>query len=198
MAYRDDVLGDDVLGDSYYGGGGMNVVGAEEVQAAQAVLARAAAQGQPAGARVVRIPGRRPEWRDRLAPGVPMPGTKLYPLALTPLAGGGIFIPALTAIQFTARPQKPFRGERLIAIVRPSAGATAIVLGEIFVGTDLVQATAGGIPLDTFAPNAFGVRMAWPQSEPGIEVRVNCTLQGVLGAGESINVSLVVLGETEA
>lgn len=189
MAYEmDDVLGDDLLG------GDDGVIGAEEVQRAAMVLRRAA--NQPG--RAMALPAR-PGWRDRLAPGVPVPGKRLYALALTPSAGNGIFLPALTAIQFVARPQKPFRGERLIAIVSRSAGAVGVIpLGELFVGTDLVQATAGGIPLETFVPSAFGVRMSWPQAEPGIEVRINGTLQGVIPAGESIAVSLVVLGQTEA
>lgn len=198
MGYRDDVLGDDVLGDTFYGGApGMHVVGAEEAAAAVRTLARAAQQGGAAGAIAARV--RRPDWRERLAPGAAMPGTKLYPLALTPQAGGGILLPALTAITFLARPQKPFRGERLVAIVSRSAGATAVIpTGELFVGTDLVQATAGGIPLETFGPNAFGVRMAWPQAEPGVEVRINVGIIGTIPAGESIAVSLVVLGETQA
>lgn len=198
MAYgfrRDDVLGEDVLGEGYYGG---HMVGVEEAAQAAAQMVRAAAAAPAAPARAVRFP-HPPEWRERLAPGVAKPGTKLYPVPLTPSAGGGIFLPALTSIVFSARPQKPFRGERLIALVSRSAGAAAVIpVGEIFVGTDLVQGAAGSMPLETFAPNAFGVRMAWPQAEPGIEIRVNASLVGVLAAGESIAVSLMVLGETEA
>lgn len=196
--FRDDVVvGDDVLG--WYGNA-HDVVGAEEAAQAAQVLVRAAAQrayrpGQ--GQNMVPFPPR-PEWRDQLANGVPKPGSRMYPLALAPDAGGGVFTPALLAINYIGRPQKPFRGERLVAIVTRSAAAVAIPLIEMFVGTDLVQATAGGVPAETFGPNSFGVRMAWPGAAPGIEVRIVATLQGAMAVGDTIGMSLVVMGETQA
>jgi len=133
--------------------------------------------------------------------GVHAPNEQLHVMPLVPQNSGntGIFTSAVTSIEFIARPQKPFRGERLISSVAPSSAAVAIpVSSGIFVGVDLQQVEAGNIPLATWAATAFGVRLAMVDALPGIEIRMPCTLVGTMTAGDTIAVALTVLGRVLA
>jgi len=133
--------------------------------------------------------------------GVHAPNEQLHVMPLVPQNSGntGIFTNAVTSIEFIARPQKPFRGERLISSVAPSSAATAVpVSSGIFVGVDLQQVEAGNIPLATWAATAFGVRLAMVDALPGIEIRMPCTLVGTMTAGDTIAVALTVLGRVLA
>jgi hypothetical protein len=140
-----------------------------------------------------------PDWRQRqMAPGVQSPQEQMLPLTFIPQQGGGVFTAALASIDYVARPQKPFRGERLVVDVRRN-GASAQglqVRGRSFsVGTDLQQASFGDLPLEVFAANAFGVRLFQTASGPGIDVNVTGFLSGgVLAGADTISLSIVVLG----
>lgn len=146
---------------------------------------------------MLRLP-QRPAWRQQVAPGVPVPGQGLWPLPLTPSDNDGVFNAATSNITFRGVPQMPFRGERLLATVGRSAGATAqniVASGGVIVGTTPQAADIGNLSLDMFVPGAFGVRLQMNQAVPGITVKVPCLVQnGPIGAGESIAVTLVILG----
>lgn len=136
-------------------------------------------------------------WRaPQLAPGVMAPFEGLVPLPLIPNAGGGTFTSVVNNISFQGRPQKPFRGERLVASVRRSAGAGGVLIlaQSIFVGTDLQQAFAGGIDIEIFAANSVDVRMVFTSAQPGIEYSILCTPSIAVPVGETVSVSLTVLG----
>lgn len=147
---------------------------------------------------MLRLPPK-PTWRREVAPGVSPPGEGLEQLPLTPDANSGLFTPTVTDIGFGARPQRPFRGERIIAIVSRSAGATGvipIINPGIFVGTQLVGAELGDTPLEIFAPNAFGVRLSFFQATPGMLLNIPVRLRGTIPVGESIAVSVAIIGRT--
>jgi hypothetical protein len=167
-----EVLGDDDLD-------GMSVVGARR------------------GA-MLRVP-RRPAWRGAVAPGVAMPGEGLEPLPLTN-ALNGVFVPASAVNQdFTARPQRPFRAERLLALVRRSAGATAVVIrirDGIFVGTQLQFVEVGDMDLEFFGPTAFGVRLNLASATPGMLIRIPITIVNAIPAGETVTVDISFLGRS--
>lgn len=184
--FEDDITDGDVLGDDDFA-----TVGAARRNR------MAIAFGRRAKARAVML-GRRPAWRRELAPGVPLPGEGLEPIPLVPSAGGGIFDPALGAITYQARPQRPFRSERLVATIRRSAGALGVSVQcqAIFVGATLGQAQVGAIDLDIFTPGAFGVRLCLPQAEPGVDIVLPCSVLPAVPAGESVSVALVLLGRT--
>lgn len=146
-----------------------------------------------------------PEWRQRqIAPGVQAPCDDLYPLPFRPLAGTPTFVSGgPTLITLSARPQKPFRGERPVAIVtRVGAGAAAIVpviRGGIRVGTDPQVAQIADMPLEFLDRSSFGVRMQFAPAEGGIDIEADIALVGpALGAGETITVFLSVFGSTWA
>jgi hypothetical protein len=123
--------------------------------------------------RHMRIPAK-PSWRNQLAPGVIQPDEGMVPLALTPQAGSppGTFTSTLSAITWIGRLQKPYRPERLIVTVsRQGADAIGRLLGQLYVGTDLQQATIQGWDIEAIGSNtAFGTRLTCHQAEPGVEI----------------------------
>lgn len=146
-----------------------------------------------------------PDWRRRqIAPGVQAPCDDLYPLPFRPVSGTPTFVAAgPTLITFTARPQKPFRGERPVALVtRVGAGAAAIVpviRGGIRVGTDPQVGQISDQPIEFFDRSSFGVRMVFAPAEPGIDIELDVQLIGpALGAAETITVFFTVWGSTWA
>lgn len=139
-----------------------------------------------------------PPWRTpQLAPGVMAPFEGLVPLQLTADVNAGVLTAAFPLINFTAQPQKPFRGQRVVAVVNRSAGASASsvrIQGGIFIGTDLQGASFGDTPLETFAPTAFGVDLVLTPAGPGITVRVPVIATPAVPGGETIAVAITILG----
>ena len=113
-----------------------------------AVYQRAGMQPlQPGGQ--LQLPAQ-PSWRgNQVAPGVmgPRPGLEILPM--TPQSNGGVFSQAngATQILFTARPQRPFRPERLV--VRSIHAITAgnldslVLCDGLFVGTKPNRSRSG-------------------------------------------------------
>ena len=128
-----------------------------------------------------------PPWRPMMAPGSPPLGEGHVPLPLTAetyggswgnTAGGGA--PSGTTIIWSARPQKPFKANRIIARGTKS-GPSAIgnIIAQVFVGTDLQQGELGFFDLESIgAANAFDTWISFKQVEPGVWLR----LQGQLTA----------------
>lgn len=183
MSYEtmgEEVLGDDLEGDE--------LDGESTVGAARRLRARGG---------MLRLPPR-PQWRRQIAPGVSMPGQGLEPLPLTPTLNAGIFDPANPAIDFQARPQAPFRAERLLATVRRSAGAAGVIIQcqALFIGRELQQVESGPFDIEFFSPNAFGVRLNLVQATPGILIRLILNANPVVPVGETVAVSMMFLGHT--
>lgn len=139
--------------------------------------------------------GGRPAWRDRLAAGVPKPGYGHVNLPLRPDTNGGVFTSAVNVIGFEARPQKPFQGMRYVATVRRTGAAGVIILGSgIFIGTDLQQGELGEFDIEQFGPTAFDMSMEFVQAEPGVLIRLSCRANPAIAVGDSVAVSMQVLG----
>lgn len=139
-----------------------------------------------------------PPWRGpQLAPGVMAPFEGLVPLQLQPDVNAGLMTSAFPLITFSASPQKPFRGQRMFAVVNRSAGAAAVqprIQGGIFVGTDLQAASFGDTPLEIYQPTSFGAEMVLTPAGPGISIRVPVTSVPAVPVGESVAISIVILG----
>jgi len=74
-----------------------------------------------------------------------------------------------------ARPQRPFRGERLVmsAIDAAADAGNAIVIDPaIYVGAVQVGASQGSTPISTFSARAFGVRLSLPAAGQGTEIKI--------------------------
>lgn len=142
----------------------------------------------------------KPSWRGReLAPGVNEPGEGVVPLPLTPINAGGVWSVATTVgqITFQGQLQKPYKSKRLIATTqRVGASATALVLGQIFVGVDLNQAQLFPVDLEGLgAPTAFDTGMSLMQAPPGVIISILASLGGVAPTGtDSIFLAMFFLG----
>lgn len=143
---------------------------------------------------------RRPDWRrGQIAPGVQAPREGLEPLPLVADNGTGTFSATTTTLNFRARPQRPFRAERLLAQVfrtgASAAGVAAVTTG-IFIGTTLQQLQIGNFNLEFFSPTAFGVRLDLSPAEPGIDIAIGTALTGALAGTDTLNVQLLFLGRS--
>jgi hypothetical protein len=182
---------------SYEDTAGEDVLGADEVLGALLKLPALRRLASARGKQPVMIP-RRPPWRAGLAPGVPMPGQGRELLPLTPDLAGGIFAAATPNINFIGRPQRPFRGERLVTRVTRSAGAGAvnILCNTLFVGTQPQQAQIQAFDVEQFGPTAFGLELVMSQAQPGVEIQLRCSGSIAVPAGETVAVSMFLLGHT--
>lgn len=178
----EELLGDDVLGYSTVGAN-MN----------PRLMRAVASAGKK---RMLALPPKA-SWRTtQLAPGVQTPGQGLIPLPLIPDVAAGVFAAATTAINFQARPQKPFRAERLLATVRRSGAAGVIIFCDtMFVGTDLQTAEVGAFDIENFGPTAFGVRLCLKPAEPGVLIRLACRATPAPGGADTVAVGLMFLGQ---
>jgi hypothetical protein len=140
-----------------------------------------------------------PSWMNG-AWGVNPPNEMLHVMPLVPDLNGGVFTAAVTAVEFIARPQKPFRGERLITTVTRAGAAGALPVSTgIFVGVDLQQVESGNIPIETWLATAFGVRLAMVDALPGIEIRVPVVIAGAaITSTDTVTVTITVLGRVLA
>lgn len=178
--YDDEMDGEDMMGDD--------------------MLGRAAAPMFRANPKLrgglLRLPAR-PGWRAQVAPGVQVPGQGLWPLPMSPETNNGVFDNANQSINYIARPQVPFRGERLIATISKSVGAQGITIRSmagIIVGTTPQVADVGNMALEAFGANAFGVRLMLNQATPGMTIKIFAQASSPIPIGEQITVDLQILG----
>lgn len=193
MGYDD---GDDVQGDVMgYGGpygnfqGGAQVVGYDD-QGYPMVVGRAA----PPRRRHPQVRLTKPGWRDStLAPGVIAPDEGLLSLPM----GSVTFALATQTFTFTGQVQKPFRGERLlVTTVRTGTTAVGRIMGQIFVGSDLAALDVPPVDIEQLGqPTAFGVRMAMKPAQPGVFIRIVCTLSTAIAGTDTIFCTVQLLGK---
>jgi len=143
-----------------------------------------------------------PNWRgNQVAPGMWGPREGLEILPMNSMAGGSIVTFDANNSQggFQARPQRPFRCERLLVSVgrQGTSAIGPLVLAQgIYVGTKLQQLQLGEFDLEVFTSNAFGVRMALDCADPGIEVTIALRLAGTLTGTDKILVGAQWLGSS--
>lgn len=183
-----DVMGDEDVDGDY------ETVGVDEV-GRRIVRRRKRRHGA-----TLQLPAK-PNWRDQLAPGVPVPGEGLQPLPLRPDLNGGVFTLGFERITFSARPQVPFHPERLLCTVRragTNAGGVIIEGQNLFVGRDLQLVELGAFDIEFFSPTAFGVRLQLDAAQPGVLISLECSVNpaGLLTSTDTVAVSLMFLGRS--
>jgi hypothetical protein len=128
--------------------------------------------------RAVRVPT--PKWMNAAtSQGVSRPQEELdyLPFDGTSFVNAGESL-ALFGVAglIIARPQRPFRGERLVLTAVDASGNDVSHLininPAIYVGAVQVGASQGGMPIAAFAPNSFGVRLSWPAAGQGTDVKI--------------------------
>lgn len=120
----------------------------------------------------------------------------LVRLPFVSATGSNVFGAGATGATFIGRPQKPWRGERLVAIVATSAGAATVIplLRSITVGIDPQQAGVGLTPLAEYAPTSFGVRECWAPAAPGLDVTLDIVFSTAVPAAESVTIAISAHG----
>lgn len=134
----------------------------------------------------------------RLVPRVPgAPGiiVGLQPLPL----GTVVFTPTSgTLLQLVARPQRPFKGQRLvIARGNLGAGAPGLIVNvlRLEIGTNNQFVFGGaGVPIDAFQAGAFDTNMMLQPATPGVDITLQLQISAAPGAGESVTVSGAMWG----
>jgi hypothetical protein len=94
-----------------------------------------------------------------------------------------------------ARPQRPFRGERLIMSAF-SAGtdisAGVVIDPAIYVGAVQVGANQGATPIIAFSATAFGVRLSFPAAGQGTDIKIFVRLVGgALKVDAEVNATII-------
>jgi hypothetical protein len=162
--------------------GGLDVVGDDDTTEGEGLVTLGAAR------RVVRVAT--PRWmRGATSQGVSRPQEELdfLPFELVSLAAAGD-----TGV-LIARPQRPFRGERLV-MERTGAG-DAVIDPAIFVGAVQVGASQGAAPVSAFSSESFGVRMSFPAAGQGTEIKIFVRAITVPGP-DPLVVTAVLFGRT--
>lgn len=190
----DDVEGD-VMGDVMGYGGPMNDEGSDAQVVGYDDYGYPIVVGAPRRRRRGRsmVSVQRPNWRNgQLAPGVIAPDQGLLPLPM----GNFTFTASAQTNTFSGQIQKPFRGERwLVTTVRTGASSVGRILGQPFVGTDLALLDIQPIDVEQIgALNAFGVRLTMKPAQPGVFIRLVCSLSSALAGTDTIFASIQLLG----
>jgi hypothetical protein len=173
--------------------GGLDVVGddmdGEDVEGPFNTVGRGARKRH----RAVTVPT--PRWMNATtSQGVSRPQEDLDFLSFDPV----VVAVGLTTGTLLTRPQRPFRGERLILVATnvtagTDASLTATINPAIFVGAVQVGASQGATPYQAFRADAFGVRLSWPAAGQGTDIKVPTVLTTVAPAG-GVSLSGTVFG----
>jgi len=190
MGEDDDGVQGDVMG---YAGpmgdyeGGAQVVGYDQHTGYPIVVGKGPRRRGP------RVELVKPGWRgSQIAPGVIAPDQGLLPLPM----GNFTFNATTQIFTFQGQVQKPFRGERLL-VTSVRAGTTAVgrILGQIFVGSDLAALDVPPVDIEQIGnPQAFGVRLTMKPAQPGVFIRIVCSLSSALTTTDTIFASVQLLG----
>lgn len=128
-------------------------------------------------------------------PGVPMPGLRLQPLGF----GASAFTDTSgTILALTARPQRPFKGQRLVVdITRTGPTATGLVtLTRVDVGTQNQLVSSGPLSASAFAATAFDVNLQLDPATPGIDMTLQFAISAAPGVGDRVDFSATIFGTT--
>ena len=142
------------------------------------------------------IGARLPAWMSQasLVPGsgTPDSGELLSPLGLTT----GTLTTAVGFIVVSASPQRPFRGERLVVSIVRSAGAVGVPvrITEFKIGENSQLVGSGAVPAETFAPDAFGIRLAMSPATPGVIIGIRFEAGIPVPGGETILITTSIIG----
>jgi len=127
-------------------------------------------------------------------PGAPSVGIKLQPLGfntVTFTATSG------TALAATTRPQKPFKGKRLVVdIARTGATSTGLItVTNITIGVNSQFVSTGAIGAAAFAATAFDVNMELSACSTALDINVNYATTLAPTAPDNIAIATTMFGE---
>jgi hypothetical protein len=128
-------------------------------------------------------------------PGAPAIGIKLQPLGFNAV----IFSAASgNTLNATTRPQKPFKGKRLVVdIARSGATATGLItVTDIRIGVQSQLVSTGSIGAGSFAATAFDVNMELSACTTALDITVSYANALTPTSPDTIQVATTLFGET--
>lgn len=128
-------------------------------------------------------------------PGAPALGVKLQPLGfntVTFTATSG------TALAATTRPQKPFKGRRLVVdIARTGTTATGLVsIASVTVGVNNQFVSTGAVGAGAFAATAFDCNVEFSACSTALDLTVNYTIATAPTMTDTVAIATTLFGET--
>lgn len=186
----EDLLGDDDVGDDL-------LSGLDELDAVLGARRRGISRrgrGTPMKALVAKAAYKK-SLAKGAATGAPSAGAKEWPLGLSTVT----FLPASgTLLSAIARPQRLFRGRRLVVTINRSAGAAAlaVTVNQVFIGADNQLIAATPLPADGFAFNAVDTSLLFSPASPGIDVTIQYAISAAPAAGEFVIVNTMIIGDS--
>lgn len=128
-------------------------------------------------------------------PGAPAIGVKLQPLGFNVITFSATSGTALVA---TTRPQKPFKGRRLVVdIARTGATATGLVsITAITVGVNNQLASTGAVGAGAFVAGAFDCNVELSACSSALDISVNYAISAAPTMTDTVVVSTTLFGET--
>lgn len=154
-------------------------------------LADVGAPMRARGRGAMRLPARRLIPR---VPGVPGPGLRLQPLGFPTVTFTAV---SGTVLRTTSRPQRPFKGKRLVVdIARTGATATGLItVNFITIGTDNQFVSSGPVGAAAFAPGAFDVNIELAAASTAIDITLEYATSLAPVAPDQIDVGTTLFGE---
>ena len=128
-------------------------------------------------------------------PGAPAIGIKLQPLGFNAIIFSATSGNTLNA---TTRPQKPFKGKRLVVdIARSGTTATGLItVTDIRIGVQSQLVSTGSIGAGSFAATAFDVNMELSACTTALDITVSYANALTPTSPDTIQVATTLFGET--
>lgn len=127
-------------------------------------------------------------------PGAPAVGMRMQPLGFPVV----IFTATSgTALVSTTRPQRPFKGKRLVvALARTGASATGLVtVTALNIGTNNQFVSSGPIGADAFAANAFDTNLELAACTTALDITINYAISAAPTTTDTVAVATTIIGE---
>lgn len=188
------------LGDGYDMGDvdGLDIGDAELINdlADVGALRRRAGRGRQQMQRRPTLPTRSMNARRLIpqVPGAPSVGLRLQPLGFPTIA----FTAASgTALPATSRPQRPFKGKRLVVdLARTGATATGLVtVTEISIGTNNQQVSRNPVGAGSFSPLAYDTNMELAACTTALDITVGYAISVAPAAADRVDIATTLFGE---
>lgn len=128
-------------------------------------------------------------------PGAPAIGVKLQPLGFSTVtftASSG------TALAATTRPQKPFKGRRLVCdIARTGTTSTGLVsITAITIGVNNQLVSTGAVGAGAFAATAFDTNVELSACSTALDISVNYSISAAPTTTDTVAIATTLFGET--
>jgi len=185
MGYE-EMFGIDLVGDDEFG---IDLVGDEALLGAVRRKYRAPNSGRQKRAGMAKLL----RATSSKVPGVQAHGARDWPLPFPSIA---FTATSGTALTTTSRPQRPFRGVRLVIdTARTGATATGLVTVTAFnVGQGNQFIAQGALPAAGFGPGAFQTEMNLDSAQPGIDIVLTFAISVAPGAADRVDVAAMIIG----